>query len=174
MSLANCNRIAKIFLSKIFSFEKFVIAVHIRICANAWMVLLKYFKLKTSGKQPLPNPNGELSAKIPSSGISSANACVGKLLDGNGPRDERDSGLRCPYKILTSAQKFDIGKRAAEIGTTAAMCYNAKNYPHLDLKEISVRRFKNHYQTQLKTSTKEISGSSTVQELVPKKRSCPL
>ena len=138
------------------------------------MALLKYFKLKTSGKQPLPNPNGELSAKIPSSGISSANACVGKLLDGDGPRDERDSGLRGPYKILTPAQKFDIGKRAAEIGTTAAMRYYAKNYPHLDLKETSVRRFKNHYQTQLKTSTKEISGSSTVQELVPKKRGRPL
>ena len=44
------------------------------------------FKLKTSGKQPLPDPNGELSAKIPSSGISSANACVGKLLDGDGPQ----------------------------------------------------------------------------------------
>ena len=130
------------------------------------MALLMYFKLKTSGKQPLPNLNGEPSAKIPSSGISSVNACVGKLLDEDGPRGERDSGLRGPYKILTPAQKFDIGKRAAEIGTTAAMRYYAKNYlwnyPHLNLKETSVRRFKNHYQTELKTSTKEISGSSTV------------
>ena len=109
-----------------------------------------------------------------SSGIYSANACVGKLLDGDGPRDERDSGLRGPYKILKPAQKFDIGKRAAEIGTTAAMRYYAKSYPHLDLKETSIRRFKNHYQTQLKTSAKEISGSSTVQELVPKKRGRPL
>ena len=50
------------------------------------MALLKYFKLKTSGKQPLPDPNGELSAKIPYSGISSANACVDKLLDGDRPR----------------------------------------------------------------------------------------
>ena len=49
-------------------------------------MMLKYFKLKTSGKQPVPDPNGELSAKIPYLGISSANACVGKLLDGNGPR----------------------------------------------------------------------------------------
>ena len=94
---------------------------------------------------------------------------LGKLLDGNGPHDEQDSGFRGPYKILTPAQKFDIGKRATEIGTTSAMHYYAKNYPHLDLKETSVRKFKNHYQIQLKTSTKEISGSSTVQELVPKK-----
>ena len=82
--------------------------------------------------------------------------------------------MRGPYKILTPVQKFDIGKRAAEIGTTSAMHYYAKSYPHLDLKETFVRRFKNHYQIQLKTSTKEISGSSTVQELVPKKRGHPL
>ena len=50
------------------------------------MALLKYFKLKTSRTLLLPNPNGALSAKIPSSGISSANACVDKLLDGDGPR----------------------------------------------------------------------------------------
>ena len=108
---------------------------------------MKYFKLKTSCKQLLPNPNGELSAKIPSSGISSSNTCVGKLLHGDEPRDEQDSGrLRGPYKILTPAQKFNIGKRAAEIGTTAVMRYYAKNYSHLDLKERSVRRFKDNYQ----------------------------
>ena len=47
----------------------------------AWIALLKYFHLKTTSKQPLPNPNGELSSKIPVSGISSANACIGKLLN---------------------------------------------------------------------------------------------
>ena len=87
VNLANCYRIAKNFLSKIFSFEKLVIRKYaVRICANAWMVLLKYFKQKTSGKQPLTDPNGELSAKVPYLGISPANACVGKLLDGDGPR----------------------------------------------------------------------------------------
>ena len=83
----NCNRIAKKFLSKIFSFERFSMRyayVHrllylTLVCSNAWMAFLKYFKLKTSDKQPLLHPNGELSAKIPSSGISSANSCVGKL-----------------------------------------------------------------------------------------------
>ena len=58
-------------------------------------------KLKTSCKQLLPNPNGELSAKIPSSGISSANACVGKLLDSDGPRDKQDSG-QLSYPELSS------------------------------------------------------------------------
>ena len=58
--------------------------------------------------------NYTVSAKIPSLGISPASVCVGKLLDGDGPRDKRDSGLRGPYKIiLTPAQKFDIEKRVA-------------------------------------------------------------
>ena len=37
------------------------------------MWLLQYFKLKKQ-KEHLPDPNGPLSQKIPSSGISSANA----------------------------------------------------------------------------------------------------
>ena len=45
------------------------------MCELAWMTLLKYFQLKSTRKQPLADPNGELS---PSSGISSTNACVGK------------------------------------------------------------------------------------------------
>ena len=36
--------------------------------------LLKDFKLKTSGKQPLPDPNRELQEKVPLSGTSSVNA----------------------------------------------------------------------------------------------------
>ena len=39
------------------------------------VVKVQYFKSKASGKQPLSVPNGELSMKISSSGISSANAC---------------------------------------------------------------------------------------------------
>ena len=81
------------------------------------MALLKYFKLKTSPKQSLPDPNRELSKKIPSSGISSANACLGKLLDGDEKSGSR-SDSRGPYTILTPAQKFNIRKRAAEIGDT--------------------------------------------------------
>ena len=45
------------------------------------MALLQYFKLKKQ-KEHLPDPNGPLSQKIPSSGISSANAgnvqCMGE------------------------------------------------------------------------------------------------
>jgi len=63
------------------------------------MVLLKYFKFKTTGKQPLPDLNGELSEKIPSSDIYSANtACVGKLVDSTSD-DGNKQNLRGPYKI---------------------------------------------------------------------------
>ena len=37
------------------------------------MALLKYFQLKSTRKQPLPDPNGEF---IPSLGIFPANACM--------------------------------------------------------------------------------------------------
>ena len=85
-----------------------------------------------------------------------------------------NANSRCPYTILTPTQKFEIGKRAAEVRSTAAMHYYAKNYPALELKEMSVRRFKNNYQTQLKTSAKEISDNSIVQKLVSKKHGCLL
>jgi len=64
----------------------------------AWMVLLKHFKFKITGKQPLPDPNGELSDKIPSLSISSANAYVGKLLDSTSD-DSNKQNSRDPYKI---------------------------------------------------------------------------
>ena len=95
------------------------------------MVLLKYFQLKNQ-KQPLPDQNGALSL---SSAISYVNACVGKLLnstaDSFGDGDKRNANSRGPYATLTPAQKFEIGKRAAEVGSTAAMRYFAKNYPAL-------------------------------------------
>ena len=33
----------------------------------AWIALLKSFRLMTTCKQPLPNSNGQLSSKVPSS-----------------------------------------------------------------------------------------------------------
>ena len=78
--------------------------------------------------------------------------------------------------MLTPAQKFDIGKRAAEIGTMAIIRYYTKHYPDISLKETSVRRFKENYQDQLKKSIHSLSSDSPniVRELVPKKRGRPL
>ena len=65
---------------------------------------------------------------------------------------------------ITPAQKFSIGKRAAENGVTATIQYYVKAFPDLplsNLKEKIVRRLKNNYQVSLKTdqgSSKELSG----------------
>ena len=80
---------------------------------TVWMTSLKYFQLKTTGKQPIPVPNGELS---PSLGISYANTYVGKLL--NSTPWSGDTHSRGPYANLSPAQKFEIGMKTAEIGTT--------------------------------------------------------
>ena len=78
--------------------------------------ILQYFKLKRQKESlpsPLPDPNGPLSQKIPSSGIVSANACVGKLPVLDSGSNEGSSTSRGPYAVLTPAQKYEIGKRAA-------------------------------------------------------------
>ena len=67
------------------------------------MALLKYFQLKNQ-KQPLLNPNGALSVKILCSAISSANACVGKLL--NSTADSFGFGDKCNAKLKGSIQDF--------------------------------------------------------------------
>jgi len=73
------------------------------------MVLLKYFKFKATGKQPLPDPNGELSEKILSLGISYANMCVGKLLDlTSDDGNNCQAKLKGPIQNLTPAQIFMI------------------------------------------------------------------
>ena len=77
--------------------------------------------MASTRKQPLPNANGELSLKIPSSEIfSSVNTCVGNLLFSM--LWSADAYSRDPYTILSPVQRFEIGKKSAEIGTT---CSNA-------------------------------------------------
>ena len=134
----------------------------------------QYFKLKNQKKplsSHLPDPNGPLSQKIPSSGIASANACVSRL-----PIVDSDTGegsststpfTRGSYVVLTLAQKFEISKRAAE---NRAIRYYAKRFPETPFKEMSVRRFKNNSQDELKKSIHSSSDSPTVKELIPKKR----
>ena len=73
----------------------------------AWIALLKHFCEKTTRKQSLPNPNGELSSKIPLSEIFSANRCIGKLL--NSTPWSTDAHSRGPYTNLSPAQRFEIG-----------------------------------------------------------------
>ena len=64
-----------------FSCPKFLLQIIRNMHETVWMKFLKYFQLKTTHQQSLSDPNRELSSKISSSAISSANTCVGKLLD---------------------------------------------------------------------------------------------
>ena len=51
---------------------------------------------------------------------------------------------------MTPAQKYEVGKRAAEYGVTATIHHYGIKYPGLVSKESSVRRFKNAYQELIK------------------------
>ena len=129
--------------------------------------LLKYFTVKRRHEDTddermsngLPDPNGELSKVVPSSSIVT-NGVVRQAR-------EKLQQPRGPYISLTPAQKYAIGQKAAENGVAAALRYYAKSFPDLQLKETTVRRFKNNYQSSLKTP-------SDMKELLSKKRGRPL
>jgi len=109
--------------------------------------LLKYFKYKrdvsASSSASLPEPEGSLKKKVPSKAIELANAEVKKVT-------ENKARGRGPYTYLTGAQRYKVGKQAAEHGTTNTMRYFAKKYPDLpELKETTARRLKNPFKSNL-------------------------
>ena len=50
------------------------------------------------------------------------------------------------------SQRYAIWKRAAEQGVTATIRYYAKRFPHLVLKETTIRRIKNAYLLEMKSN----------------------
>ena len=46
---------------------------------------------------------------------------------------------------LTTSQRYEIVKKGAEMGVTAAIQYYKKNFPNISLMEPTVRRLKNLY-----------------------------
>ena len=77
---------------------------------------------KTSRNEWLPDPNSSLKRVVPSSAIAKANELVTEVLE---------QSERGPYVKLTSAQRYKIGKRAAEHGVTAAIRYFKTKFPDL-------------------------------------------
>ena len=80
----------------------------------------------------LPDPKGSLSEKVPSSSIELTNGIVHDIDKNSTP----PCGKCGEYLSLNSAQKFSIGKRAAENGVaengvTATIQYYAKTFHHL-------------------------------------------
>ena len=73
------------------------------MCKHVDGIVKVLFKLKSTSKQPLPDPDGELSLKIPSLGISLANPCISKLLDGDGPIESMTCDI--PLKIMRDHKK---------------------------------------------------------------------
>ena len=138
--------------------------------------ILKYFHriVKKSSsdetKVNLPDPSGPLSKVIPSSTIAIANEKVSAIEEMPG------AASRTPYLHLTGAQKFKVGKRAAEFGTTNTLRYYAIHFPNLPLKEASVRRFKTQYLSELnkKNPGAECSQDNKVCDLPSKKLGRPL
>ena len=96
------------------------------------MTLLKYFKPVNSKTHDnaLPDPDSSLNEVIPSTAIAKANETVSKVL-----QQTLLSGERGPYLKLIPAQKYQIGKRAAEHGSTASIRYFKTKFPDLELKE---------------------------------------
>ena len=149
--------------------------------------ILKYFKYKheitASPSASLPQSNGSLKKRVRLKAFELANAKVMKLTE------NRARG-RGPYLYLTGAQRYEVGKQAAEYGATNTMRYFAKKFPDLpELKETTVRRLKNLYKLQpappKKPDTDVSTGdsdehedakamSSKVKELPRKKTGQPL
>ena len=76
----------------------------------------------------------------------------------------RGTARSAPNLFLIPSQRYEVGKRAAEYGITASLRYFAKKYPELiPLKETSVRRLKNQYQSNCKQQKASNQTNSVVQ-----------
>ena len=105
------------------------------------------------GKE-LPNPSGPLSKVIPSSSIGSCNAEVTKVL-----KQAKRFVIKKCYTKLIPAQRYEIGKKGAEMGVTAAIRYYKKKFPDLSLTEPTVKRLKNLYLEELAKKTLDTESS---------------
>ena len=127
------------------------------------MVLLKFFKITKTDKElvkekqeVLPDPTGPLSIVVPTSSISDANHEVLMIYKEIVSSEWRKG----PYVKLTDpSQRCEIGRRAAQYGTTNAIRYCKKKHPDLNLSEPTVRRLKNSYKDQLRKRPLEEKSS---------------
>ena len=139
--------------------------------------ILHYFKSASKYTQKdnekdvcLLNPHGPLSNKVPPGAIEMANKKVAEIVAPPTADSEPTSNGRKHYIKLTPAQRFTVGKRAAEHGTTAAIRYFSHNYfsQFASLKETTIRRLKNQYLEQVSHNDNSQQGE-IIQELPLKK-----
>ena len=123
------------------------------------MALYRYFKQHSNDE--LPDPQGPLSIEVPSTSIVSANEEVRRVVS-------KEPAKRGPYAKFTAEQRAEIGKRAAEYGIVAAIRYYSKKYP--DLKESSVRTWKNACTSEIKKRRRQGHEDISVKKLPERKR----
>ena len=71
----------------------------------------------------LPDPHSLLSDKVPTEAIVSTNTAITKAITkGEVSQKQKPRG---PYLYLTDAQHYEVGKKAAECGTTRTLRYYA-------------------------------------------------
>ena len=120
----------------------------------------------------LPDLNGPLSTRVPSSSIRAANDIVKPLLS---PKSEILRKDR-QYAIFSLEEKAKIVKCAAEIGVTCAIRKLSKQYPDRCLKESTVRTWVTRYKEELRKKRDAVDGTcmsgaskSVVEKLESKK-----
>ena len=114
-----------------------------------------------------------LSAVVPPAAIKSMNKEVEKVITESNTCNKKRKRGPYMYVKFTDSQKVLIGKKAAEHGVTSSICYFSKKYPNFDLKETTIRRFKNEYLAEIKRRRCEETACEAVTELPMKKRGCP-
>ena len=135
------------------------------------MALLKYYKLK----EKLPKPDGPLSQSIPSSSILAANEEVSKVgRECSGDDAQAACGKRGAYTKFSTKSRAEIAKYAAEHGVTATVRHFCTNGKYPNLKESSVRTWRNAYTAELEQKRKMRDDNMDVKELPEKKRGRPL
>ena len=112
------------------------------------MSILQYFSIVKKSKSDdqlcslsATLPGGLLCDKVPTEAIASANAIVTKAVT----KSEMSKKQKGPYLYLTDAQRYEVGKKAAECGTTNTLLYYTDHFAKLCLIEPTVRRLKDEY-----------------------------
>ena len=95
------------------------------------MVLYKYMYFKKTSV--LPNPDGPLSTRVPTTATKQANKEVETLLN-NPESTSKPAGKRGKYLVYTDEEKYKIGKWAAEMGVMNTRFYQ-KQFANRPLRE---------------------------------------
>ena len=74
----------------------------------------------------MPDPSEPLSKVVSSSAVASCNAEVSREL-----KQTKWPVTKQCYMKLTPAQRYEVGKKGAEMGVTSAIRYYKKRYPDL-------------------------------------------